>query len=127
MDSAIPTDLDRVHRRPFTVTADGRRSGVLHLAGDLDIASATVLEAAGNAALDEGPADLVLDCGELPFLDSSGLRALVRLRDRAARVGGRLGLVHVNRRVEAVLRVSGLEDLVDAGAARPRAQLASRR
>lgn len=60
------------------------------------------------AGLDRG-GSLVLDLGDLRFVDSSGLGALVWAAKRARRAGGRLGLVGVRGAVEQVLRLTRLD------------------
>jgi anti-anti-sigma factor len=54
----------------------GEAPGVLVLEGELDVATAEQLESAA-AKHPEGP--MILDLERLTFMDSSGLRALLRL------------------------------------------------
>jgi anti-sigma B factor antagonist len=58
---------------------DGGRL-TLGLTGELDLASAPVLEAKAKQLLSEGARELVLDLGRLEFIDSSGLNAILRVR-----------------------------------------------
>ncbi|MCV2488202.1 STAS domain-containing protein [Geodermatophilus sp. YIM 151500] len=58
-------------------TVSGRPALVVR--GELDIATAPVLAAAGAAELAGRPAALVVDLSATTFLDSSGARQLVRL------------------------------------------------
>jgi len=75
----------------------GRENGssVVRFIGELDMAVADRAEDAGVAALsgldDDGSA-LVIDVSELVFCDSSGLRALLAVRQKAAAAGHRLTL-----------------------------------
>jgi anti-sigma B factor antagonist len=52
----------------------------LSLTGELDIASAPVLEAKAQQLFAEGARELVLDLGRLEFIDSSGLNSILRVR-----------------------------------------------
>lgn len=89
------------------VTVDGTR---IALAGELDVQTAPqLLDDAGGAC---GEGAVVVDCAGLTFLDSTGLGALVALRKRCEAVGGRLRLVDVPGRIELVLRISGLDELL---------------
>ena len=58
----------------------------LQLTGEVDAATAPLLEASIVDAAGAGAREIVLDCGDLSFIDSSGLSVLVashkRLRDR---------------------------------------------
>jgi anti-sigma B factor antagonist len=63
-----------------TQEADGV---VLALSGELDLASAPVLERELRDAEATSPPRLVIDLAGLAFMDSTGLQALLRARERA--------------------------------------------
>lgn len=77
------------------------------LEGELDAASAAHLVDALEPAVRAGAHVVVLDCGPLTFLDSSGLRALVIVRGLLPR-GGTLSLVRTSERLRSLLDVTGL-------------------
>lgn len=79
---------------------------VIGLVGDLDIYTAPALHRELESTERRG-AQLVIDLSRVGFLDSSGLGALVSVRNRLERDGARLGLV-CPRRLETVLRAGGL-------------------
>ncbi|MGX7673357.1 STAS domain-containing protein [Plantactinospora sp. DSM 117369] len=84
----------------------------LHLAGELDVTTAPRLGAEIDQLVDDGHHRLLADLAELTFCDSSGLAAFVRGDDRAGSRGGWLRLTGATGRVERVLRISGLDDLL---------------
>lgn len=59
----------------FRVWTSGE--GRWHLAGEADLAAESALRAAMLTA-SSSPAGLVLDCGELSFIDVAGLRAIAQ-------------------------------------------------
>jgi anti-anti-sigma factor len=63
------------------VTTAPSGTTIVHVSGDLDLASAPVLEEAIGAL--PGPPRLVVDLTECSFLDSSGMRVLVAVRRSA--------------------------------------------
>jgi anti-anti-sigma factor len=76
---SLPTGLDRsVTDLAFRVTAP--TIGVLHLAGELDVAAYDVFEAA-LATASAGRDRLRLDLGELEFIDAGGVGCLLRGAD----------------------------------------------
>jgi anti-sigma B factor antagonist len=64
------------------VRAEGERH-TLAIAGELDLASAPELEARAEQLCAEGR-ELVFDLGELAFMDSTGLLAILRTRELCA-------------------------------------------
>ena len=98
-----PTDTS------FTVShyrSKSRCCEVIELAGELDMASAHQLE----AVLDEmmAPKHIIIDASQLTFIDSSGLRLLLRASNL---VQGRIWIKGASRHVSRVLDVSGVSGL----------------
>ncbi len=80
---------------------------VVALRGSIDIYSVPGLRPALERLADGG--DLVVDLSEVTLIDSSGLGALMRLRNRSRRAGtGRFGLVCPRRRLRRVFDLTGL-------------------
>ena len=50
--------------------------------GEIDMASAPLLEAELDEVLDLGPGSVAVDLTEVTFVDSTGLRVLLQARDR---------------------------------------------
>jgi anti-sigma B factor antagonist len=84
----------------------------LTLAGELDLASAPALERELAAVESEGAKHVVIDLGGVGFMDSTGLQALLRARERATTEEGvQLAL---RRGPHQVQRVFELTKTVDA-------------
>jgi anti-sigma B factor antagonist len=81
----------------------------LVLSGELDAHTAPQL-AERLAQLPPGDADVVLDIGRVEFMDSSGLRVVIDVHQRAADAGRRLVLRHPTSAVQRLLEISGLSD-----------------
>lgn len=98
-------------------TAD---DGALVVAGDLDAASADVMDRALRDA-EEGrdPAPIVVDLRGVAFMDSSGLRTLVAASLRAGRRGSRVALRNVGPELSRLLEITGLCDQFGLPNARP--------
>jgi anti-sigma B factor antagonist len=93
-------DVRRHPRLDVRPAGDGRYA----LSGDLDITTAEELE----SVLDRDPAsELTLDVAELRFLDSSGLRVLLKAVVR----GRSLVLRSPTRSVARTLRIAGVDRL----------------
>jgi anti-sigma B factor antagonist len=77
------------------------------VAGELDLASADEV----CAALEEYPGPVVLDLGEVTFLDSSGLRPLLVARRQAAQTSRSLPIAQVSGAARRVIELSGTASL----------------
>jgi anti-sigma B factor antagonist len=91
-----------------------REGGVHRLTpiGELDIATAPVLERACSAVMQNAEVEMVvLDLRELIFMDSTGIHLLVRVH-AACKDGDRLRVINGSRAVERVLDLSGARDLL---------------
>lgn len=85
-------------------------SSIVRLPVEVDLATAPAVRDALLAALNRDGIHLVVDAREVTFMDSSGVNALVRARERAGSLGGSLHVVTRNRAVRRVLQITGLED-----------------
>ena len=76
--------------------------------GEIDLATVDLVREAVEREQQEGEA-VVLDLRGVSFMDTSGLRYVLELNDRASRGGPALRLVRGPRAVQRVFEVSGLE------------------
>jgi anti-sigma B factor antagonist len=94
-------------------------SGILRVAvaGDLDLATAGTLVAASTWHLESGCRLLALDLAGVTFMDSSGLGALIEVRNTAMQAGVELILARPPRKLTRVLERTGMAGVftIDAG------------
>jgi anti-sigma B factor antagonist len=81
---------------------------VIRLDGELDMASAPLLQEALENAESEAAPTLVLDLQHLRFMDSTGLRIILSARERWRSRGHELALSAASSQVQRLLSVSGL-------------------
>lgn len=87
------------------------RSGVVRASGDLDIESADAFITLGCTAVQQcTDSAIVIDLAECTFLDSSGVGALVTVRNAARDAGLKIFVQEAPERVRRVLEVTGLLD-----------------
>ena len=97
---------------PFKLGADVQGSSVtLHLAGELDVASAPTLRDEVVRHISEGRTTMVFDCSELAFVDSTGLGVLIGARARCLAANGGVSLTGVKPALQRLLAVTGIESL----------------
>lgn len=100
-----------VHLSTDTVVASGR------LTGDLDRLSGSRLTEVLARLRSDGHHRVSLDVSQLDFLDAGGLRVLADADEGFRVIGGRLVLTGAPPRILRILKVTGLEGLVDAAVA----------
>jgi anti-anti-sigma factor len=101
----------------FSEDSRGDGVSVVRTAGDLDLAAADDFIEVVRASLGRCTT-VALDLGDVTFIDSSGLGALVRLRKEAEKQGASLRLTEVSAATDRLLRLTGLVDSFDIRASR---------
>lgn len=92
------------------VTVDVAGSVRVRLAGDLDLSSAPDVEAVVGPAIDERPDSVVIDLGQLAFVDSRGVRELISLKQRADAKGVEWRMINPTPPIVRLLDVLGLNE-----------------
>ena len=87
---------------------------VVSLAGTLDAWSEPEVRAALKGALDGGKSRLVLELPLLKRIDSSGLSALLSVLKAARSAGGDIVLLRPSAAVVSVLRLTRLDQILEA-------------
>jgi anti-anti-sigma factor len=93
-----------------TGPADGERRS-LAASGEVDIATVDEFLGQAYACLEDGVAVCEIDLGDVTFIDSSGLGALVRIRNAAQDRGASVELTNVPDSVRRLLEVTGLAEV----------------
>ena len=89
-------------------TESGRRT--LAVSGEVDIATVEEFLAEADACLGDGVHVCEIDLGAVTFIDSSGLGALVRIRNTGRERGKTVELTNVPGPVGRLLEVTGLAE-----------------
>lgn len=108
-------ETDPTMAGPLRIRRESRDAAVIvHVAGELDLASAPILDQELTAVeqLVPLPVPVVLDLAEVTFLASVGLSLLIEHDRRCAEAGSALRVVAVNRPVVRAIAVTGLADTV---------------
>jgi anti-anti-sigma factor len=96
---------------PPALAIERRRQGedaILAVRGEVDPASADHFEAAITDAATGGCSRIVIDLSDLEFMDSTGLRALLRGQQHAVSQGVRVVLRNVPRHATRLFELSGV-------------------
>jgi anti-sigma B factor antagonist len=88
----------------FSVSVEAGSPAVARLTGELDLATASVLE----SCLRDVPGSVVLDCHALRFIDSSGLSVIVAAHRRREQTGDRLSIRGLSAALRQTFELTGL-------------------
>jgi anti-sigma B factor antagonist len=108
MLTANVTDRTGLNEQPVAQIERRGAATIVHLSGELDLYNAPEVRAALLEACAEGPERLVVDLGEVAFVDSTVLGVLVEARTKLANRRSFL-LAAAGRETHRALRISGLE------------------
>jgi anti-anti-sigma factor len=116
---SVEVDSDPDRGGAAAVSGDGKdvkggQAVTVTVTGDVDLAAADTLWSVLDEYVHAG-ADVVVDCSRVAFLDSMGLRTLIRAQHKAAASGARLTLAAPSEAVLRVLQLAGVADLFVLG------------
>ena len=86
-------------------------TAVAAVSGRVDSANAKEFEEELSAIIDKEATGLVVDCGELNYISSAGLRVFLIAIRKTSAAGGGLALCRVPDHINEVLEISGFSRL----------------
>ena len=86
---------------------------VATLAGELDTAAAVEVEETLKPLLDSNGKEVIIECAELEYIASSGLRILLSILKAAKAGGSRVVLRHVNDDIKNVFKLTGFINIFE--------------
>ena len=95
-----------------TIREDGKRMTAI-LSGELDTAAALDFEAAMKPLCESNGREIVMDCTDLEYIASSGLRILLNILKKARASGSRVVLRGVNEVIRDVFELTGFINLFE--------------
>ena len=88
---------------------DGAHGPIVALSGEIDLAAVDAVDKDLRSAVAQEPQLLIVDLRGVEFMDSSGLRLVLRLDQDQRDRGARLVVVRGGRRVARVLELTGAD------------------
>lgn len=93
---------------PHAISAEEGPPARVTISGELDLVSATALQAELASLEESAPDELIIDIRGVTFADSSGVDLLICAQRRAEREGRRLYVTETSPAVQDVLDLCGL-------------------
>lgn len=86
---------------------------VARMVGRLDTAAAAEIAPDIQALAEQAAEHIILDCSELAYISSSGLRLFLTLRKESASKGGKLQVRNINADIRQVFMMTGFISLFE--------------
>jgi len=86
---------------------------VVNMAGRLDTAAAADVTPDFQDLAQHAAGHIILDCSELAYISSSGLRLFLSLRKESAAKGGKLQVRNINADIRQVFMMTGFISLFE--------------
>ncbi|MDO4160726.1 MAG: STAS domain-containing protein [Prevotellaceae bacterium] len=81
--------------------------------GRLDTVNAVQFEKDMQPLMDNADKEIVLDCTNLEYISSSGLRQFLALRKTVKAKGGKMFIAHINEELRNIFTITGFFALFD--------------
>ena len=96
------------------VKINGLTDGVLSisLSGDIDLANAEAFYQAVTEAYKAEPADILFDCAELNFIDSTTLGTFVKILKAVKSNGHKMKLVSLQAKIKKLFLICSLDSII---------------
>ncbi len=91
-----------------------RRNGgevVVALNGELDTVTTAQMGEELNRIIEMASNQLIIDCKDLEYISSSGLRFFMQLKRHSEQLNGTVTLINMNQDVKEVFRISGFHHI----------------
>ncbi len=86
---------------------------ILWLTGRLDTLNFPVFDSEITALLDKKQIDIILDCGNMDYVSSSGLRVLLKALKQAKAAGGKFVICRLQPQISQIFKISGFDHLFE--------------
>ena len=87
---------------------DGQ-TAIVDVAGDIDLNRSLDFQKSLLDVLEKGPQRIIVNLSGVPYMDSSGVAALVKLLSRTRKSGSQLCLVGLTKRVQSLFEITRLD------------------
>ena len=87
------------------------QSKVIPLEGEIDLHISPRIATTLNAAVKAKPRNLVIDMGNVSYIDSSGLAVLIEAMQKVEKYGGKFALAGLQENVKPIFEIARLDQV----------------
>ncbi|MFI3333383.1 MAG: STAS domain-containing protein [Rikenellaceae bacterium] len=85
----------------------------LKVDGRIDTVTAKSFEASAMSVLSEKPSQIVMDCSELAYVSSSGLRVFLMLQKGVNAAGTKMRIINMSDAIKQVFKITGFASILN--------------
>ena len=86
---------------------------IVRISGELDTVATTEQAGELQQVLDVADKAIVIDCTDLEYISSAGLRFFMQLKRESEAKGGSIRITHLNEDVADIFRMSGFQNIFE--------------
>ncbi|MFR9649029.1 MAG: STAS domain-containing protein [Rikenellaceae bacterium] len=84
----------------------------LNVEGRVDTVTAKNFETSAMAALKDNPTQIVMDCSELSYVSSSGLRVFLMMQKGVNAAGIKMRIINMSDSIKQVFKITGFASIL---------------
>ncbi len=85
----------------------------LKIDGRIDTVTAKSFEVSAMSALNEKPSQIVMDCSDLAYVSSSGLRVFLMLQKGVNAAGIKMRIINMSDAIKQVFKITGFASILN--------------
>ncbi len=86
---------------------------IVVIKGRLDVTTTANLEKTFNELFEQGKNKMLIDCTELEYISSAGLRTLLTAAKTSKKSNGKIVLANLNSNIKQIFEISGFNSIFD--------------
>lgn len=86
---------------------------LLKIEGRIDTVTAKEFEKSSMIVLHDNPSQIVMDCSELSYVSSSGLRVFLMLQKGVNAAGAKMRIINMSEAIKQVFKITGFSSILN--------------
>jgi anti-sigma B factor antagonist len=88
-------------------------TAIVNLIGEIDIYSIEKFREAIEEKMKTQEPEIILDCSELSYMDSTGMGVLIELRNKTKEVGQKIVMMNPRPNIKKLMALTGIDKIIE--------------
>ncbi|PKM59418.1 MAG: anti-sigma factor antagonist [Firmicutes bacterium HGW-Firmicutes-4] len=89
------------------------KTSMVSIKGEIDIYSIEKFRETIEEKMKTQAAEIILDCSELSYMDSTGMGVLIELRNKSKEMGQKIIMMNPRPNIKKLLALTGVDKIID--------------